>query len=184
MRQRTAELETSEEVLERAGEIAGIGAWSFDLKTEAIRWSDRTCLIHETEIGHVPSLAEALNYYTPDSRVILEAAIQQCIETGAPYDLELTVITAKARTIWVRAVGEVETQAGEAIRLFGVFQDITARKADEVERRQQHELIRVTLESIGDAVITTDAHGSVQWLNPVAARMTGWPIEEARGTAS
>ena len=181
VRQRTAELEASEEFLDRAGEIAGIGAWSFDLRTEAIRWSDRTCLIHEMGPGHVPSLAEGLNYYTPESRVILEAAIQQCIENGTPYDLELTVITAKARTIWVRVAGELETQQGKAVRMFGVFQDITARKADEVERVQQHELIRVTLESIGDAVITTDAHGAVQWLNPVAARMTGWPIEEARG---
>ena len=181
VRQRTAELEASEEFLDRAGEIAGIGAWSFDLKTDAIRWSKRTCLIHEVEPGHVPGLAEALNYYTPDSRVILQAAITQCIETKTPYDLELTLITAKGRTIWVRVAGEVEIQQGAPVRMFGVIQDVTARKADELARVQQHELIRVTLESIGDAVITTDAHGAVQWLNPVAARMTGWAVAEARG---
>ncbi len=181
VRQRTAELEASEEFLDRAGQIAGVGAWSYDLKTQAIRWSDRTCLIHEVELGHVPTSEEAINYYTPESRVIVEAAMQKCIETGAAYDLELTVITAKCRTIWVRAAGEMETHHGKGIRMFGLFQDITARKAADADRIQQHELIRVTLQSIGDAVITTDAHGAVQWLNPVAARMTGWPIEEARG---
>ena len=174
-------LKASEEFLNRAGQIAGIGAWSFNLETQAIHWSDRTCLIREVDIGHVPTLAEDLNYYTPETRVILEDAIQQCIETGAAYDLELSVLTAKCRSIWVRVAGEVETHQGKAVRMFGVFQDITARKLAEADRIEQHELIRVTLQSIGDAVITTDAHGAVQWLNPVAAKMTGWPIEEARG---
>ena len=49
------------------------------------------------------------------------------------------------------------------------------------ELAQQHELMRVTLQSIGDAVITTDAAGAVNWLNPVAERMTGWLATEAKG---
>ena len=46
---------------------------------------------------------------------------------------------------------------------------------------EQHELLRVTLQSIGDAVITTDAQSQVTWLNPVAERMTGWLSSEALG---
>jgi diguanylate cyclase (GGDEF)-like protein/PAS domain S-box-containing protein len=45
----------------------------------------------------------------------------------------------------------------------------------------QNELLRVTLESIADAVITTDANGRVQWINAVASRLTGWPVSEATG---
>jgi len=40
---------------------------------------------------------------------------------------------------------------------------------------------RVILQSIGDAVLTTDAQGRVEYLNPVAERLTGWPLAEARG---
>ena len=176
-----ASLKASEEFLDRAGQIGGIGAWSYDLQTRAIRWSNQTCLIHEVPIGHVPSLLEVLGYYTPEHRVVIQAAHRKCIETSTGYDLELTVITAKGRAIWVRIAGEVEIQQGKAIRIFGVIQDITARKAAASDQLRQHELMRVTLESIGDAVITTDAQGAVQWLNPVAARITGWPIDEARG---
>ncbi len=43
------------------------------------------------------------------------------------------------------------------------------------------ELLQVTFESIGDAVITTDLHGRVQWLNPVAERLTGWLKHEVQG---
>lgn len=42
-------------------------------------------------------------------------------------------------------------------------------------------LIQVTLHSIGDAVITTDASGNVQYLNPMAEQLTGWRIDNVRG---
>ncbi len=46
---------------------------------------------------------------------------------------------------------------------------------------RQKELAEVTLYSIGDAVITTDADARVEYLNPMAEEMTGWGSEEARG---
>lgn len=59
----------------------------------------------------------------------------------------------------------------------------------EIHRRQQSEeslfdakeRAEVTLHSIGDAVITTNARGEVDYLNPVAAQLTGWTSAEARG---
>jgi len=46
---------------------------------------------------------------------------------------------------------------------------------------QEKERAEVTLHSIGDGVITTDAAGYVEYLNPVAMKLTGWALEEARG---
>jgi PAS domain S-box-containing protein len=43
------------------------------------------------------------------------------------------------------------------------------------------ELLRITLRSIGDAVITTDTRGDVTYLNEVAENLTGWPLTDARG---
>jgi PAS domain S-box-containing protein len=47
--------------------------------------------------------------------------------------------------------------------------------------RESEERLRITLTSIGDAVIASDAAGRVTFLNPVAAKLTGWRPEEARG---
>ena len=47
--------------------------------------------------------------------------------------------------------------------------------------RQEKELAQVTLQSIGDAVITTDWAGKVQYINPVAEKLTGWKTLEAHG---
>jgi PAS domain S-box-containing protein len=49
------------------------------------------------------------------------------------------------------------------------------------ELAEQHEWFRVTLASIGDAVITTDVYGKVTFLNPVAEAVTGWKLAEAAG---
>ncbi|MBK7353098.1 MAG: EAL domain-containing protein [Nitrosomonas sp.] len=47
--------------------------------------------------------------------------------------------------------------------------------------RREKELFRVTLASIGDAVITTDAQGNVTYLNPIAESLTGWHNAESIG---
>ena len=63
-----------------------------------------------------------------------------------------------------------------------IAKDITNRK--EIEQDilyAEKELAQVTLQSIADGVITTDADGRVQYLNPVAEHMTGWELKEAEG---
>jgi PAS domain S-box-containing protein len=49
------------------------------------------------------------------------------------------------------------------------------------ELRASEENLSVTLNSIGDAVITTDINGKITQLNPVAEQLTGWPLADARG---
>ncbi|HYO15133.1 MAG TPA: ATP-binding protein [Thermoanaerobaculia bacterium] len=59
--------------------------------------------------------------------------------------------------------------------------EIARRRRTESELREQREWLRVTLESIGDAVIATDMDGHVTFLNPVAEELTGWRAVEAVG---
>jgi PAS domain S-box-containing protein len=57
---------------------------------------------------------------------------------------------------------------------------LRVRRAERLAR-EQGELLRVTLSSIGDAVIATDTGGRVTFLNPVARALTGWASEKAAG---
>ncbi|MBT3279641.1 MAG: PAS domain S-box protein [Phycisphaerales bacterium] len=58
---------------------------------------------------------------------------------------------------------------------------ITDRKQAEEHVREKEENLRVTLNSIGDAVIATDTQGEITQMNPIAEDLTGWPLGEARG---
>ncbi len=58
---------------------------------------------------------------------------------------------------------------------------LAALESSENQLRQSRELAQVTLQSIGDAVITTNSRGEIESLNPVAEELTGWSLIEAKG---
>ncbi|MGH1357527.1 MAG: EAL domain-containing protein [Burkholderiaceae bacterium] len=306
-REQERALSKSEWLLNETGLLANVGGWEFDLKQETLVWSDQTCRIHGVKIGYSPGLSEAIDFYAPPARATIRTAVKRAIAEGLSWDLELPLIRADDEPIWVRAVGQVQFENGEAVRLVGAIQDITERvkqrKALEdsnqrmvlatesggigvwefdlnsgvmemdsqmrqlyavptgakieisawwskrlhpddaprimeamrealrshsdyddefrivlpdkrvrhiraaarvtdsrlgesprligvnwdvtelreigAELKAQRELLHVTLESIGDAVITTDSDGMVTWLNPVAERMTGWELKQS-----
>ncbi|OYW61749.1 MAG: hypothetical protein B7Z31_02350 [Rhodobacterales bacterium 12-65-15] len=298
----------SERLLSKMGEVAGVGGWNLDLETMVLTWTDETKKIHGMATSFQPDVAQAILFYTPASRPVIQTAVDLAISEGRPFDLELQLVQAGGTLVWVRAVGAAERKDGRSVALYGAFQDITDRitrqhaliaehrrvvlatdsggvgiweldlssnsltwdrqmfrlygvfddavaadtvwesqlheddrarveaslgaaltdgrrfeaefrvrwpdgtirhlrsMADVVENplarapvllgvnwdvtqlrtltaelAEQHEMMRVTLRSIGDAVITTDEHAIVTWLNPVAEMMTGWSLAEAIG---
>lgn len=81
----------------------------------------------------------------------------------------------------ILSVSAVRGPDGAISHYVSQIQDISERHSVEEKLHREHELSRVTLESIGDAVITFDNVGLVTFLNPAAERLTGWALAEARG---
>jgi PAS domain S-box-containing protein len=72
-------------------------------------------------------------------------------------------------------------EGGQVDYVAATYKDETEiMQANERLRRGEEDL-RITLESIGDAVIATDASGAVTRMNPVAEQLTGWSMPEAAG---
>ena len=72
-----------------------------------------------------------------------------------------------------------QDEKGRLIRLLGVEVDITERKLYEEALFREKESAQITLRSIGDGVITTDAECNVEYVNPVAEELTGWKVDDA-----
>ena len=74
----------------------------------------------------------------------------------------------------------VRDKLGRVIGFEGTIADITERKKAETAVFQAKERAQVTLQSIGDAVITTDSDGRIDYMNPIAESLTGWENREAQ----
>jgi len=135
-----AALRQSEELLQRIGAIAKIGAWELDLRTQKPHWSLETFRIHEIEPFVDLPYDEAIQFYPPEARSLVESAIRCARENGTAWDLEVPLISAKGRTLWVRVLGSVLTENGIPVKLRGAIQDITAQKLVEADKDRLAEL--------------------------------------------
>jgi hypothetical protein len=108
--------------------------------SETLTWTDEVFRIRDLEPGRTPGLAEALSYYAPGSRPLIEAAIDSALREGSAWDLELEMITATGRSIWVHSQGRAERVHGKTVRLDGAFQEITEQRRVklQLEEYQQH----------------------------------------------
>lgn len=82
----------------------------------------------------------------------------------------IPVEVSAANTLWYDRPATVIT-----------VRDVTLRKQAEVDLLQEQDRIHGAMASIGEAVVTTDVNGFVDYMNPVAERLTGWSAAEARG---
>jgi len=96
--------------------------------------------------------------------------------------LDYRILKADGEVRWVYDYSiPVRDEDGRITHYAGYLLDITDRKQSEYELQQEKERAQITLQSIGDAVITTDVNGQIEFLNPVAEKLTGWECTIARG---
>jgi len=74
-----------------------------------------------------------------------------------------------------------ETQTEDGLRYTGSVRDTSDRQQVEAELQRERDIAQVTLASIANGVIRTDEAGVIEYMNQVAASLTGWPAHQARG---
>lgn len=107
-------------------------------------------------------------------------AIQEGVVVGLANHTVLIAKDGRERPIDDSAA-PIRDANGNVVGSVLVFRDISQRKLQEQRLREQQEWLRVTLASIGDAVIATDMDGSVTFLNGVAEELTDWRHADAQG---
>ena len=157
-------LRESQAFLDRTGRVAGVGGWELDVQTQQIKWSAQVYRIHEVDPSRPPRLEQALNFYAPEARPIVEEAVARAMADGTSWDLELPFVTATGRSIWVRSVGEAESRDGKVVRLLGAFQDVSERHLVLEKLSRSNERFALASDSAGIGVWERDlASGSLLW---------------------
>ncbi|WP_019624520.1 sensor domain-containing protein [Thioalkalivibrio thiocyanoxidans] len=174
-RQAEQALGESEALLQATSSLASVGGWELDPGTQELACTRETQRILGLPPGIEPPLEEAIGLFHPDDRPLLRHAIDEAIENGTPYDLELRLTRTDGTEIWTRATCQPEMVDGEVVRLRGAFQDIHDRKQFELRLATSQRLLEIAerVGNVGGWEVDLDA-GLVHWSDQVA-RIHGLP---------
>ncbi|MDX1452318.1 MAG: ATP-binding protein [Oleiphilaceae bacterium] len=143
VKERTQQTVRQQSLLEAMSFLGRIGAWEYRTDSQGLYWSSMTRHIYEVDDQFEPQPDTLLDFVCDETqRRALESAIEQAIQYGVPWNLELRIRTAKGNIIWVMTVGQAEMSQGKCTRLFGAVQDIDDRVRDQqalIEARDRAE---------------------------------------------
>ena len=182
--ERMRALDLLEEMEERNSLVnltANVGIWDFDGQSKRIKLSRRW----KAMLGYPEDQEDVLpDWYRlvhPDDMARVQAKMREHLEGKTEFFESVHRMkhqNGEWRWMTSRAKAR-QDEKGRLIRLLGVEVDITERKLYEEALFREKESAQITLRSIGDGVITTDAECNVEYINPVAEELTGWKVDDA-----
>ena len=171
-------LRASEELLEQTGKVAGVGGWELDLRTNEVRHTRQTQMLHDLDADEKMELEDGLSFYEPEYREIVRAAVERAANTGEPWNIEARFVTKKGRRLWVRAIGHAEMEDGKAVRLYGTFQDITEQKRAAAALQDERQRLSNVIEAANLGTWEWNMPTGMLKLNDRWAEICGYKLAE------
>lgn len=181
---RQQELRESNDFLARAEQIAGVGAWRYNLETRELLWTSQTRRIYELPPDYEPRGDEHKRHFPAEAQKTIRETANACLETGRPWDVLLPMTTAKGRHIWVRSIGQVEkTPEGKPYAMVGALQDVTESQQARAALLQSQERLHRALEGSGLALWDLDVQAGTVFLSEQWSLLRGGEARETQITA-
>ncbi|WP_242107774.1 PAS domain-containing protein [Luteimonas aquatica] len=177
-------LALANERLQLAVAAGGIGIFEQDFATGACAWNERIYEIYGRDPGEYDGTLEAwIGYIHADDRERVAASIRAAIERTSTFSEDYRIVEGRHGAVrHVRSLARViRDEAGAPVRAIGLQWDISDQKHLEGALYEEKERLRITLDSIGDAVVCTDPQGAITFMNPIAEALTGWGFADAIG---
>ena len=166
------------------GELAANdGLWDFDVEAGETYFSPRWRVMLGYDTVELRRNFDWRTLVHPEDSVRVQNAIRDHVAGKTPmFESVHRMHHRNGEWRWVssRAKATVDPH-GRLLRLVGVELDITERRLYEEALFREKESAQITLQSIGDGVVTTNAASVIDYINPVAEDLTGWRLEDAMG---
>ena len=177
------QLRQSEERFELAQRAARWVTWEWFPETDKLEVSSFADSLFGMPVrDEVATGQDFLAVVHPDDRDRMRQAIERLLTTDDPLAQEIRCLAPDGKIRWLAENGiAVRNGNGRVSRVIGVTHDVTEKKITENALFQERDRAFVTLASIADGVIRTDSRGAIDYLNPVAQRLTGWSLSESYG---
>jgi signal transduction histidine kinase len=131
------DLRATSQFLHTTGRVARVGGWAVDIETMTPTLSEELASLLEFDLANPLDLDRMQAFYAPEVQPIIRAAARAAIDQGDGWELELPMVTASGRRIWVSTQGQAERRDGRTVRLYGAVQDVTRRKEAELRLERQ-----------------------------------------------
>jgi PAS domain S-box-containing protein len=149
-----------------AARLSGLGAWEIDARTLETTWSEELREILEYTPEFEPALDSIIVFYHPDDLPHVTRAVNDCLDTGRPADLEARISTRTGRLIWCRVIMEAARDSdGTIVSIQGAIQDITPLKTAELEIERGNERFRQLADAMPIIVWTALEDGTIDFAN-------------------
>ncbi|QXO96146.1 PAS domain S-box protein [Methanospirillum purgamenti] len=168
--------------LEFTQTVAKIGLWTWDIQSDTLTWSDEFFVMFGLPPGTIPSFDSWLKTIHPDDRdAAYERTLRSVSEKKELWN-EYRIILPSGEIRWIAAAGRTEyDHYGVGIGMSGVCIDITSRKDIENALRESEERYRMLVDNVPD-IILVHRNGVLLYVNPAAASMMGYTIQELYDT--
>ncbi len=182
LREAEESLRKNEKALAEAQRVAQMGSWHWDAVNDVIWWSDELYSIYGKDPKiPVSSYAKDQSNYTLESAELLTANVQQIMQTGVPYEIDLQLSANTNPRRWVMAKGEaVRNDRGEIVGLQGTVQDITARKLiqDSLQRSQAELAAAQSISHVGSWRVIYSEGGEHWSCSKELYHIFGYPLDK------
>jgi PAS domain S-box-containing protein len=173
-------LRHSRERLRLALDAGGMGAWDWDIATNALTW-DATQLALWGVPGPVEgfTIERSLALVHPDDRSLVEQAMERALQTG-DLQVEFRIRRPDGQLRWLAGKGGlVRDEDGHPARLIGVNFDITERMLAEQALRDSEERFRSLADSMPQFVWTARPDGTITFINQQWVTYSGITLEQS-----
>src|SRR5262249_42169677 len=169
--------------LARAQQIARLGSWEWDTRTNRVRWSDqiyRILGLSRSPAG--PTYEELFEVVLPEDRAPLLRAVFAALTQGTPFSIDHRIVLPGGEVRTVNEQAEVVCdENGSPLRFLGTVLDITERKRAEEALQASEERYRRIVETAQEGVWTVDAEMRTTYVNQRMADLLGCTAEEMVG---